>query len=309
MTYLSIVSPVYKSEVIVDELVKRIHQEVSKITEDYEILLVDDGSPDESWIKIEEHCKLDGRVKGIKLSRNFGQHYAITAGLEYSKGERVIVMDCDLQHDPVYIKDLVAAANKGYEVVYTVVDARLHPLIKNLFSKFFFFLFNLLTDSNTASKNVGSYSLLSRKVIDAFCRHKDHHRHYLLIVRLLGFRSTQVPIIHNSRKKGKSSYTFTKLITHAIDGITSQSNKLLHIIVTFGFIFVFGSFVSALIIIYQYSHHGFLPGWTSLIVIILLCTGVILVSLGVIGIYISKIFDQVKNRPLYLVDQLINFDS
>lgn len=305
---ISVVSPVYQASGNVDELVKRIASELSQITERYEIVLVEDGSSDNSWNEILAHCQVNERVKGIKLSRNFGQHHAITAGLQYSKGKYVIVMDCDLQHDPAYIKDLVFAAKEGYDIVYTVVDSREFPFLKNFFSNFFYWLFNMLTDTAAASRNVGSYSLLTRKAVDAYCQYKDFHRHYLLIVRQLGFRSTEVPIVHHPRQHGKSSYSLLKLINHAIDGITSQSTKLLRFIVSFGLLFVLGSFIAALIIVYRYSFQGFLPGWTSLIVVMLLCTGVILLSVGVIGIYISKLFDQVKKRPLYLVDQLINFE-
>jgi dolichol-phosphate mannosyltransferase len=306
--FVSVVSPVYQASGNITELVKRIVFELSQITDRFEIILVEDGSTDDSWNEIVVNCRLHGQVKGIKLSKNYGQHYAITAGLEYSKGDYVVVMDCDLQHDPVHIKDLVNAARQGYDIVYTVVQDRAFPFLKNILSGFFYSVFNLLTDTAIASKNVGSYSLLTRKAVDAFCRYKDFHRHYLLIVRLLGFRSTQVSIIHHSRAHGKSSYSLGKLINHAVDGITSQSTKLLRLIVGFGLFFVLGSLITALVIIYRYSVHGFLPGWTSLIVVILLCTGAILLSLGVIGIYISKMFDQVKNRPLYLVEQLINFE-
>ena len=150
---------------------------------------------------------------------------------------------------------------------------------------------------------------MTRKAVNAFCQYKDFHRHYLLIVRQMGFQSSSVSIIHHPRQHGKSSYSLRKLIHHAVDGITSQSTKLLRIIVGFGLLFVLGSFIAALVITYRYTIHGFLPGWTSLIVVILLCTGAILLSLGVIGIYLAKVFDQVKERPLYLEDQLINFDS
>jgi polyisoprenyl-phosphate glycosyltransferase len=305
---LSVVAPVYHSAEMVEEFVYRVMTEVIALTEDFEIILIDDGSRDNSWRVIDQMCAIDKRVKGIRLSRNYGQHYAITAGLEHCNGDYAVVMDADLQHDPVFIKDMVNAAKDEFDIVYTVAQEREHPFFKNFFSRIFYRIFNLLTDSPSASKNVGSYSLLSRKAVTAFRRYNDYHRHYLLIVRLLGFRQTEVSIIHYPRKRGKSAYTFRRLIAHAVDGITSQSNKLLRIIVAFGFFFVMSSFIATVVILYLFFQHGFLPGWTSLIVLILLCTGVIMVSLGVIGIYISKIFDQVKNRPLYLVDKMVNFD-
>jgi dolichol-phosphate mannosyltransferase len=303
---LSVVSPVYMAEESIEELVDGLHRATIEITSDYEIILVDDGSPDDGWNKIRQLCAGDSRVKGIKLSRNFGQHYAITAGLEYSGGQFVAVMDCDLQHDPIYIRDLMDAARKGFDIVYTGTDRRSHSPFKNITSKLFYKLFNWLTDISISEANVGSYSLLTRKAVNSFLRFHDFHRHYLLVVRLLGYRSTTVAIEHRPRKKGRSSYTLKKLILHAIDGITSQSNKLLRVIVNLGLLFVLGSAIASAVIVYRYSVHGFLPGWTSLIVVTLLCSGVILMSLGVIGIYLSKIFDQVKGRPMYIVESVEN---
>jgi len=218
---ISIVSPVYKAEKIVDLLVERIITEVGKITEDFEIILVEDGSPDNSWQKIEENCQKDYRIKGIKLSRNFGQHYAITAGLDYTKGEWVVVMDCDLQDDPKYIQDLYNAALKGFDIVYTQKGKRKHSFVKNITSYFFNIIFNWLVDNKQwkSSKNVGSYSLLSKKVVKAFLEFKDYRRHYLMVLRWLGFNHTFVEIEHQKRYEGKSSYNFIKLLNLALDGI------------------------------------------------------------------------------------------
>src|SRR3990172_5559993 len=141
---LSIVSPVYRAEEIVDELVARIALEVSRFETNYEIILVDDGSPDNSWRRIEENCRMNSRVKGIKLSRNFGQHHAIAAGLAESKGAYVVVMDCDLQDNPGYIQQLVRKAKDGVDIVYTVKQERNHGRIKNLFAEMFHRIFNWL---------------------------------------------------------------------------------------------------------------------------------------------------------------------
>ncbi|MGZ3861853.1 MAG: glycosyltransferase family 2 protein [Bacteroidia bacterium] len=304
---ISVISPVYGAEKIVDKLVESIADGLSGVTPNFEIILVEDGSPDNSWNKIEENCKKHSFVKGVKLSRNFGQHYAITAGLAESSGKYVIVMDCDLQDNPKYIKELYDKAQMGYEIVYTVKKERSHSFFKNLTASIFFHIFNYLSENQVASRAVGSYSLLSRKVVNAFLSIKDTHRHYLMVLRMLGFSYSEIEIIHEKRYEGKSSYNLSKLIKHAIDGITSQSDKLLRISITIGFVFCAVSLFLALYTLIKYFMYGALPGYTSTTILLLLSTGLILLSIGIAGIYIGKIFEQSKNRPLYFIDKKINF--
>lgn len=305
---ISVVSPVYRAEKIVPELVRRISEEVSKITPNFEILLVEDGSPDNSWAAIETACKTDNKVKGIKLSRNFGQHHAITAGIELARGEYVVVMDCDLQDDPIYIAKLYEQAQAGFDIIYTRKAERKHSFWKNITAGIFNRIFNYLIDNknNQASGNVGSFSMLSRKAVNAFCAVTEYQRHYLMVLRWLGFDSTYVEIEHKARFEGKSSYTLSKLLAHALNGITSQSDKLLRINVTIGIFLSLLSFLSILVIIILYFTNGFMSGWASLITVILFSTGVLLTSIGISGIYIGKTFEQTKNRPKYLIDRFLN---
>ncbi|MDB5283631.1 MAG: hypothetical protein JWO06_2706 [Bacteroidota bacterium] len=307
--HISIVSPVYLAEKIVDELVKRIAESVSKITPDFEIILVEDGSPDNSWAKIEESCKAYNYVKGVKLSRNYGQHYAITAGIQEAKGDYVIVMDCDLQDDPKYIADLYNKAKEGFDVVYTIKTSREHGRSKNISAYFFYLLFNWLTDNKsvTAKGTIGAYSILSRKTVDAFNLIKDTHRNYLMVLRVIGFKSGYIEVEHQKRFEGKSSYDFSKLVTHALNGIAAESDKLLRISITIGFTIFVISFLGAIGLIIFYLVNGALPGYTSLMVMLLFSTGLIMMSIGITGMYIGKIFDQVKGRPLYLIDEKLNF--
>jgi dolichol-phosphate mannosyltransferase len=304
--YLSIVSPVYAAEKIVDELVKRITLEADKITTDYEIVLVEDGGPDNSWTKIVENGKKNSKVKGIKLSRNFGQQYAISAGLENASGDWVIVMDCDLQDNPRYIKDLLDKAKEGYDIVYTSKQKRTHSFIKNFFAKIYFLIFNYLTENQSADDKTGAYSIMSRKVVDAFCRIKDAHRHYLMVLRILGFKSATITIEHDKRFEGESSYSFFKLLKLAMNGIVSQSDKLLRISISIGFTLFIISFIWTIYLVVLYFTGNPPPGYTSMMVMLLLSTGLILMSIGVAGIYIGKIFEQVKGRPLYFIDEKIN---
>ena len=306
--YLSIVSPVYLVEGIVDELVNRITEEASKITQYYEIILVEDGSSDQSWQKIKENCEADKRVKGVKLSRNFGQHYAITAGLEKSQGDYVVVMNCDLQENPNYIHELLDKAKEGYDVVLTVHNNRKHGIIKNIFSKIFYRVFNWLVGNKNlrSGTQYGALSLLTRKVVQAFSEFNDYHRHYLSVIRWLGFSKIEITVDHEERFIGKSSYSFKKLIILALDGIISQTDKLLRYSIYIGFSFAMIGLFAIIYIVLLYFYKGFQSGWASMVVLIIFSTGLILMSLGIVGIYIEKIFEQTKDRPLYLIDETIN---
>ena len=305
---LSIVSPVYQAENIIDELVKRVSEEAEKITANYEIILVEDGGLDNSWRKIEACCSKNPKIIGLKLSRNFGQHYAITAGLENATGDYIIVMDCDLQDDPKYFQELLKKIKLGNHIVYTRKTNRNHGKFKNLTANAYYLVFNFLVNkkTNKAFNNIGCYSILSRQVVESFLKFGDYRRHYLLVLRWLGFSHDFIEIEHNERHSGKSSYNFRKLIEHALDGITSQSDKLLKATAIFGFILSLISFVSSLVIILMYLNKPFQAGWASIIVLILFMSGLIISSIGICGIYIGKIFEQTKNRPLYLIEKKIN---
>jgi polyisoprenyl-phosphate glycosyltransferase len=306
--YLSIISPVYGAEKIVDELVREIVESIKSITTEYEIILVDDCGPDKSWDIIKQNCSLNERIKGIKLSRNFGQHFAITAGIEKAKGDYIVVIDCDLQDDPKYISEMYNRIKEGYDIVFTLKEERKHSYFKNSTATLFNFVFNYLSENKNlhSHKNVGAYSMISRKVADAFNAYNDYHRHYLMVLRWMGFKSCFIPIEHKDRFSGASSYTFSKLLKHAMDGITSQSDKLLRIFVNIGLIISSLSFLSILLIAILYFVQGFKSGWASLIVVLLFSTGIILTGIGVLGIYLGKTFEQTKNRPKYLIDEMIN---
>ncbi len=306
---LSIVSPVYLGEPCVDELVEGIRSTIETFTPNFEIILVEDGSPDGSWGKIREQCEKDPRIKGIRLSRNFGQHQAITAGLSAARGKRVALLDCDLQDDPKYLKDLYQKSLEGFDVVLTKKSARAHPPLKNFFAFLFSLIFNQLIDDRNYKMNtdVGVYSMITRKVVDAFLRVNDYQRHYLTILRWLGFSSVTIPVEHRQRPYGKSSYTLRKILNHGLDGIVSQSDKLLYLSVQIGFLFFILSTFSILYLVTRYFFLSRpLEGWTSLMVLVLFSTGLILMSLGILGIYLGKTFDQVKARPLFLIDERLN---
>ena len=305
---ISVISPVYKAEQIVPELVKRIIEGVSVFTDNYEIILIEDCGPDNSWQKIEEECRKNPKVKGIRFSRNFGQHYAITAGLEHAKGDYVVVMDCDLQDNPKYVKDMYAAAVAGADIVFTYKEKRKHSFLKNVTAQLFYRVYNYLLDNkeNKLDENTGSYSLINRKVVNAALSFKEVNRDYLLILQMLGFTKTYLPIQHEKRFEGKSSYNYSKLIKVALDSIASHSDKLLRLSISIGFFIFAVSVIWAIYALYMYFTANITAGYSSIFIFELLGTGLILMSLGVTGIYIGKIFEQVKPRPLYIIDTKIN---
>jgi len=308
--HFSVISPVFEAEDSLSDLIIRLKEQLTPITENYEIILVDDGSSDRSWEIIEKYSRSEPRIKGICLSRNFGQHYALSAGLKYSKGEKVAVIDCDLQDDPKYIAELYKKSLEGHDIVLTRRVERAHPFFKNIFAHIFKFIFNWLVREPSQKAfydpHVGSLSLLSRKAVDAFCKMNDYQRHYLLLVRWLGFKTAFIEVEHYYREKGKSTYSLSKLVSHAIDGVISQSDRLLYLSITTGFLFVLGAFGLGAYLVVAYYVHGFKEGWTSLMVIILFSSGTILMALGVIGMYIGKTFEQTKQKPLYIVDKTLN---
>jgi glycosyltransferase involved in cell wall biosynthesis len=305
---ISVVSPVYIAAKTVRELVFRIAEVLGPMGVSYEIILVEDGSPDDSWQEIEKIAATNSSVKGVKLSRNFGQHQAITAGLRASSGTYTVVIDCDLQDDPIYIPMLYEKAKEGFPVVFTLKNKRAHGFFKNITARFFEFIFNSLINEERfhTRSDVGTYSILSRKVVNSFLKISDYHRHYLMVVRWLGFKEAYISIEHRKRVDGKSTYTITRLLTHAINGITSQSLRLLHLSIALGFGFVGLSFLSIVLLVIFYFTQGFREGWASIVILILLSTGCILLCLGITGLYLGKVFDQVRNRPLFLIDRTVN---
>ncbi len=304
---LTIASPVYRAEGIVEELVDRIISEVSRVTEDFEIILVEDGSPDDSWDAISKCCKNDSRVKGIRLSRNFGQHFAISAALEAARGDYFVLMDCDLQHNPRDIPRLLEECQNGFDVVYGKQKTREHAWLKNVLSKGFYFLLSLISD-HRMDPNIGSYSVLSRDVVDAYLKCNDYRRAYLPTLQWIGFRQTSIPVDHDERYEGKSSYSFGKLLKHALNITVSYSDKLLYITIYSGLITSLLAFIAALAIVIRYFVHDTMEGWSSTMVAIVFFSGLILTAQGITGIYISKIFEQSKDRPRYLVQKKLNFD-
>tara|TARA_B100000242_G_C43046682_1_gene488643 strand:- start:1808 stop:2740 length:933 start_codon:yes stop_codon:yes gene_type:complete len=306
---ISVVIPVYHAQNIIEDLLKRLFTTLDRYHEKYEIILVDDASKDNSWNQISKLAVTKEQLKAIRFSRNFGQHNAITAGLNYSKGDFVIVMDCDLQHSPEYIPKLLEKIKQGFDVVYAKDSKRKHSIVRNFFARLFKNIFNWLSSDTETNLSYSSFTCLSRKVVDALLKINDQHRHYLLMLNWLGFPSSEVIIEHQPRHSGKSSYSYSKLVKHALNGISSQSVRLLYISITVGFIYLFTAIIYSSYLIFSYFNYGFKEGWTSLMVTVLFSTGFILLSLGITGVYLGKVFEQVKDRPLYIISETININK
>lgn len=299
-------SPVYRAEALVDELVSRLVKNVSAITDQFEIILVEDGSPDGSWKKIEENCKKDLRIRGIKLSRNFGQHFAISAGLNEACGEWVIVMDCDLQDRPEEIEKLLHAAEGGYEIVLASRRARTDNFLKCLFSRFFYRILSFLSGTRYDS-TVANFGVYNRVVIGSILQMPERIRFFPSMVNWVGYTKTMVPVEHAKRPEGKSSYNFKKQLKLAVDIMLAYSDRPLRLIIALGLLISFLAFVLGGVVFYRYLRGQInVVGYASLITSICFFSGIIVSVLGVIGLYIGKIFDGIKNRPSYLVTKKLN---
>lgn len=305
---LSIISPIYKGEKMLKELVSRIESAVETFTKDYEIILVNDSSPDNSWNKILEVCSKDSKVKGINLSRNFGQHYAITAGLSESKGEWVVVMDCDLQDRPEEIPNLYRKAQEGYDSVFAQRVERRDKFTKRLSSTLFNAVFAFLTDQEQ-DKTVGNFGIYSRQVINAVLSMGDSVRWFPIMVKWVGFKIGYLPVEHAERAEGKSSYSLRRLLSVASDNMIAFSNKPLRLMLQFGFFVVVLSILMALFYLIRYLTGGIaVDGFTTMVISMWLLGGIIIMLIGMTGIYIGKIFDKIKDRPLYIIRDKINID-
>lgn len=304
---LSIVSPVYHGEKMVEQLVERISKSVSTITPDYEIILVNDASPDNSWLKIKELCANNNRVKGINLSRNFGQHYAISAGLSLCSGEWIVVMDCDLQDRPEEIPHLYNKAQEGFDIVYARRVVRHDGFFKRISSKIFHSVFDWLSGIKTDS-SISNFGVYNKIVIDEYNKMGEVARSFDSLIKYLGFNTATVDVKHDYRGEGKSSYTFKKLISLSFDVMISNTNKPLKMAIGFGFFMSFISFCLAVFnVIAKYVGNIGVEGYTSTVFSIWFVGGILLMMLGILGLYVGKIFDQVKQRPIFVIREKLNF--
>ncbi len=303
---LSIVSPVYMAETIIPILVKRIEESIISITDDYEIILVEDCGTDNSWEVIEELAKSNNKIIGIKLSKNFGQHYAITAGIDNAQGDWVVVMDCDLQDRPEEIPRLYAKAISGFDIVLASRTVRQDNLIKKLFSKLFYWILSYLTETKQ-NPSVANFGIYSGKVIESIILLRESIRYFPTMVNWVGYKSIIIEVEHSKRLEGETSYNFRKLLSLALDIILAYSDKPIRLVIKTGVVISLVSGVVVVKTVVDYINGDIVVlGYASLLASLWLLSGFIISVLGVIGLYVGKTFEGVKSRPIYLIEKKIN---
>jgi polyisoprenyl-phosphate glycosyltransferase len=300
---ISIVIPVYQAESIIEELLRRLSASLSFANNEYEIILVDDGSTDNSWAAIEKNSNLYKNITGIKLSRNFGQHHAITAGIDFCKGDWVVVMDCDLQDRPEAIIELFNKTQQGYDIVLVRRINRKDGWFKKIQSQFFYTVFGYLTGIKHDG-SIGNFGIYSRNVISNIKKMREPMRAFSPMVQWVGFSKAYIDVEHDARYAGKSSYNFRKVAALASDIIVSYSDKPLRLIIRLGFLLSLSAlFIGSYYFVRYLNGKIEVSGYTSIILSIWFLGGLIILNLGILGLYIGKIFSGIKNRPLYIIDK------
>lgn len=302
---ISVVIPMYGCRKAIPELYQRLSTVLQKLTSEYEIIMVNDSCPQNSWEEIEQLCKQDARVVGIEMARNFGQMKAITAGMDYSTGKLVVVMDCDLQDAPEEIPRLYAKLQEGYDVVFARRTQRKDPPLRRMVSKCFYKIYSIATDGRY-DPALANFSIMTRQVADAYCSMREIHRAFVMYVKWLGFRHGYIEVEHQARHSGKSSYSLKKRIRMAEEILTSQSDKLVRLIAKLGLFISLLSFLMIIVTVVRYYLFRIPQGYTSTVAVIFLMGGLILSAIGIVGIYIGNIFMEVKGRPLYVVRTVLN---
>lgn len=304
--HISVVAPAYKCAGCIGELYRRLVPVLTSISPEYEIIFVDDGSPDRDWEVISSLCAKDPRVRGIQLSRNYGQQFATTAGMDAAYGDWVVVMDCDLQDTPEEIPKLYDKAMGGNDIVFARRVSRSDSLYRKFASNFFILFYNWLGDIEF-DNSIANFSICSRRVIESVCKFRERNRSFPLFVFEVGFRRATIDVVHGSRYEGESSYNFSKLFDLAIQCILARSNKPLRLSIRFGFILSILSLVFGGVILFRYLFNEIgVPGWTTLALLISFLGGLGFANLGILGLYLGRVFDEVKNRPLYFVQNSLN---
>ena len=301
---ISIVVPLYNEEKNIRLMYDRLVSSILKITSNFEIIYVNDGSKDNSFLELVKLSKEDERVKYINFSRNFGHQIAVTAGLDYSKGAAVVIIDGDLQDPPEVIPEMYAKHKEGFEVVYGQrLKRKGDNFFKKITAKYFYRILKKITSINIPL-DTGDFRLIDQKIVKDLKNMPEQNKFLRGQIAWLGYRQTSVFFERDERKFGETGYPFSKMLKFALDGITGFSDVPLQFVTKTG---IFISFISFLVILYAIFSHFILErtitGWTSLIISSMFIGGVQLISVGIIGEYISRINKNVQNRPLYIVSE------
>ncbi|MDR0957683.1 MAG: glycosyltransferase family 2 protein [Clostridiales bacterium] len=303
---ISVVVPVFNEEDVIHESYKRLTEVMGSQPDDYELLFVNDGSRDKTEEIIKEICKDDKHVKLLSFSRNFGQQSAVTAGIDYAKGDAVVLIDADLQDPPSVIPDMVREWKAGYDVVYGKRAKRKgETAFKKITSKLYYRFLASLTNVDIPI-DTGDFRLMDRKVCEALKSMTERNRYMRGLVSWVGFKQKGVEFLREERFAGETKYPFKKMVKLAVDGITAFSYKPLKLATGLGFFMAACSFIYLLVIIFQRVFtNTTVAGWASTIAILLFTQGLVLLMLGIIGEYIGRVFEEIKGRPIYIVKEFI----
>lgn len=307
--FLSVVTPVYNAPEIVEELHRQLCEQLEKLTDRFEIIMVDDCCPRGSAIKCREVAARDPRVKVIELARNFGQHVAISAGLDYAEGDYVFVMDCDLQDPPDEMGRLLdTLRSSDAEICFACRTGRKEKWLKLLESRMFGFVMRHITDRVFwCDHNIGNFSVITRKAVRAFRRVREPNRSYAGVLLWLGFRKVFMTIESRARFAGQSGYTFWKSLRHAMNIILQQSVKPLLLSAVFAFAAFMLAIVSGVVVVWKWIAHGDAPtGWSSTVVLMSLLFAMVFMVLTVMCLYLANLFVEIHRRPLYTVRDTTN---
>ena len=307
MEKISIVVPCYNEEKNINNFYEEMIKTLEKVKENYsyEIIFVNDGSNDQTEIEVKKVRKTDKNIILISFSRNFGKEAAIYAGLNNATGDLVALIDADLQHPPVTILEMIKGINEGYDVVATKRKNRKgEPVIKSVFSKLFYKMMRMFIP---IEKNVQDFRLMKKEVVDAILSLKEYNRFSKGIFTWVGFNIKYIEIENIERKAGKTKWSFKKLFSYAIEGITSFTTAPLKASTLMGFCISIIAIISTIVIILQTLIYGKdVPGYASIITAILFIGGVQLISIGILSEYISKMYLEIKKRPKYIIKEKID---
>jgi len=309
LTY-SFVIPIYNEEKTIPELFRRTSEISLKLDGAMEVILIDDGSRDKSYGLMLELSNQDPRFKVIHFARNFGHQIAITAGMDFARGDAIIIMDADLQDPPEVVLQMIDQWKEGYEVVYAIRKAREgESWFKKITASLFYRILKSLTEVDIPV-DVGDFRLVDRKALEAFKALRENNRFVRGMFGWIGFRQTGIYYTRAERFAGETKYTLKKMLLLAKNGVISFSNAPLKLVLNFGFLISGLSFLMGIIaVITKLSGQYTVSGWTSMTVLITFTGGVQLIVLGILGEYIGRIHDEVKNRPLYIVKAIKGFDK
>jgi dolichol-phosphate mannosyltransferase len=306
---VSIAIPVFNEEENIPVLFDRLKTILRELPYTFEILFIDDGSTDGTYLAIKDLQKRDRRVKALSFSRNFGHQAALTAGLQYAIGDAVITMDGDLQHPPSLIPTLIEKWQEGFQIVYTTRESTVdEPFFKKIASRLFYRIINAFSETHVQPFGA-DFRLLDRSVVNSLNTLEERDRFLRGLIGWMGYSATGVPFTADARVAGTTKYSTRKMMKFALDGILSFSAAPLHLVTYLGLIVSCLSFLYGFYSIYAYFFTSLtIPGWTSILVAVLFLGGVQLISIGFVGEYLIRIYNEAKGRPLYIIKDTVNLD-